>query len=380
MIKPTEYIVAQLENLAANPHSQKRDKLLPPTKDRELNRVIEAVNTLTTAQRTAYENEMTYQMSRMDDIQEVMNAFLRRDFSHRAKVSENRDNWDAIALSINYFGSELEHAFKKNEEWTKTLESQVNARTNDLIEARDELEKSLEKEKISSQLKSQFVSNASHQFRTPLAVIQANAGLLNLITENYSEAKKPNLVKSCDRITEEVANMTNMMNEVLMIGKLESDKIEIHPELTDVTALCEKIAISYNEIQEDKRTIEVIPSGKKLRINLDPKLMREALSNIIQNALKYSKGRPAPEIKITYGAKKTRIEIKDYGIGIDTSKLSDLFLPFSRGENTTNIKGTGLGLSIAKNMVELNGGAIEVRSQMLKGTTFSIILPNDVNK
>ncbi len=366
-------IVAQLEKLTKN--SEESAELISLSEDNDLNPIILAVNSLIEAEKQRKQQEQHYQSSRMESIQEVLNAYLSRDFSPRVSISENRDNWDAMALAINYFGSELETFFKRSDDFAKLLETRIAERTEDLETIKEELLVSLEKEKELNKLKGQFVSNASHQFRTPLTVIEANVGLLNLLIDNYNEQKKAKVDRACRRITDEVANMTNMMNDVLMLGKIESDanyKLKLKP--VDLELLCNNLAVLFNDIQKDGRKIQVSVLGEPYKLNLDHILIQEAVSNIISNAFKYSEGSDAPQLTICFEEESASIHVKDFGIGIPENSYEDMFQPFSRAKNTSTIKGTGLGLSIAKNIVGLHGGTLQVKSKVNEGSTFSIIL------
>lgn len=371
-------IVAELKKLTdPTESSEESAKPISLSDDEDLNAIILAVNALIESRRDQEKQDVKYQSSRMESIQEVLNAYLSRDFSPRTKISERRDHWDAMALAINYFGSELEASFKRTDDFAQLLEDRIAERTQDLETTKEELLISLEKEKELNKLKGQFVSNASHQFRTPLTVIEANVGLLRLLTDSYTEEKKPKLEKACKRITEEVTNMTNMMNDVLMLGKIEVDaNYKLKLKKVDLELLCNNLANMFNEIQADNRKLSISTKGKPYLVELDNTLIQEALTNIVCNAFKYSKGKKSPELTIQFDEDSVNILIKDYGIGIPETTLEDIYQPFSRADNASPFKGSGLGLSISKNIITLHGGQLHVDSEINEGTTFSVVLPN----
>ena len=270
--------------------------------------------------------------------------------------------------------SEQREARRIKEEFTKDLEKMVLERTIDLEKTQHELALSLEKEKELGELKSRFVSTASHQFRTPLAVIQANMGVLDLQKDRIDEKYLPNFEKSYDRIRLQIKNMTNLMDEVLVLGKINSGSIQPNFEQVHLVELCKNIISIFEEIQDDNRKMNFTVTGDVTTILLDFNLMEHAISNIISNAFKYSKGTLEPSIIIHFGDNDVEIRVIDKGLGIPKEDLEHLFEPFYRATNTTGISGTGLGSAIAKEYIELNRGTIKVKSKLNEGSEFIVTL------
>lgn len=260
---------------------------------------------------------------------------------------------------------------KTQKEFTDRLEQKVEERTKELSESRKELEKALEKEKKLGELKSHFVSTVSHQFRTPMAIIQSNSELINMITGNESEK----LIVATERIRREITRMTNLMDDVLILGKVNSEGgLKASFSDTDILALCKGVSKEFNSIQKDGRSVDFNYSGAIQKITIDPNLIRHALSNLLSNAFKYStKGNP--KFDLIFENHQVKFIISDDGIGIPKRDLPNLFHAFFRGSNTNNIEGTGLGLAIVKEYVEMNDGKVEVKSAAKKGTSFTISLP-----
>lgn len=259
---------------------------------------------------------------------------------------------------------------RMKEAFTNQLELKVAERTEDLQKAQRELSVSLEKEKVLGALKSRFVSTASHQFRTPLTVIQTNMGILSMQRDLMGEGLQQSFEKINQRIVNEIGRMTEMINDVLILGKIESGSIIPEFESIDLVSLCQSVIDSYNEIQEDDRSMKLTVIGKPSLIELDAKLIAHAISNFISNAFKYSKNKPAPSMTLSYKKGLTQLSIVDFGVGIPHDDLTNLFEPFYRASNVAEVSGTGLGTSIAKEYVELNRGAIEVKSTVALGTEF----------
>jgi|GEM_PF-2088432 len=260
------------------------------------------------------------------------------------------------------------------EAFTKELEANVKERTSELVKTRNELAQSLEKEKELGELKSRFVSTTSHQFRTPLAVIQSSIALLAMQKDGMTEEIRPLFDKTYDRVKGQIRRMTDMMNDILLLGKVHGGNLELKGAPTDLAKLCCDIVTNYNDTQKDGRQIECIIQGQERDVVLDPKLMDQAISNLVSNALKYSIGRPAPEVRISYEKDQVEVSVRDFGMGMPEDEVSHLFEPFFRASNATEYAGTGLGTTIAKEYVELHGGKIRVRSEYGKGAEFIITL------
>jgi PAS domain S-box-containing protein len=256
------------------------------------------------------------------------------------------------------------------EAFTNELEIKVVERTKDLQRIQKELSISLEKEKTLSDLKSRFVSTASHQFRTPLTVIQSNMGILSMQIDLIDDAIKPAFEKANSRIATQIDRMTTMMNDVLILGKINAGSIVLVLEPINLVELCREIIDNYNQIQEDQREMIFTILGTPSTLNLDSGLISHAISNFVSNAFKYSLDRQEPEMKLVFNDDSIKLSIIDHGIGIPKGDLTNLFEPFYRASNVVEIMGTGLGTSIAKEYVELNNGTIQVKSTIDEGSTF----------
>jgi signal transduction histidine kinase len=239
------------------------------------------------------------------------------------------------------------------------------------------LKKSLIKEKELGQLKASFVTVASHQFRTPLAVIQSNTELLEMLNNIGKKQKPEKYAKVTNRITSAISKMTALMDDVLTLGKLTSGKVLYSPQHLDLVIFCKKLAEEYDSVQIDGRSINVVTEGEAYKVYLDAKLLEHTLSNLISNAFKYSTGKENPELRIHYKPTEVVISVKDYGMGIPKEEQLHLFEPFFRADNVTEIQGTGLGLSIAKEYVEVNKGTISAKSILGEGSCFKIIFKKD---
>ena len=242
----------------------------------------------------------------------------------------------------------------------------------------DELDYSLSKEKELGQLKTSFVSIASHQFRTPLAVIQSNTELLEMLNDMDVKQEPEKYKKITNRIIGAISKMTDLMDEVLVLGKLTSGNIHYKPEDLDLVEFSNVLIQQFNSIQKDGRTLDIIIKSVPYTVWLDPKLLGHALTNLISNAFKYSVGKENPELCIHFKPTEVVLSIKDYGLGIPEEEQLHLFEPFFRAVNVTETQGTGLGLSIAKEYVEVNKGQITATSVLGEGSCFAITFKREV--
>jgi PAS domain S-box-containing protein len=256
------------------------------------------------------------------------------------------------------------------------LERQVAERTAQLEMQQLELRQSLEKEKELGELKSRFVSIASHEFRTPLATIQAASDLLKHYSHKMTEQKR---LERLDKIQAEVRNMTSLLEEVLIIGKAEAGKLEIHPTSVDLKEFCCGIIDDAYHSLGTKHQIDFSSEGDCYNAVVDAKLLRQIIDNLISNAIKYSPQGGDVGFRLICRPEQITIKISDRGIGIPQEDVNQIFDSFYRSGNVGNISGTGLGLTIAKASVELHGGSLTVESEVNVGTTFTVAIPNNPN-
>ncbi len=247
------------------------------------------------------------------------------------------------------------------------------------IKAEEEIKTALKKEKQLNEMKSRFVTIASHQFRTPLTVIYSNAELIDLKT-NHLDKKTVNSVEIItSRIKKEVDRMTELMNNILIFGKYESKKIKKEIKKINLDIYTKTLVDTYFNGAFEKGKIQIKIEGKKQVFQTDETLLTHILTNLISNAFKYSEGKPDPFIIICYLENEIEIEVTDFGIGIPEDEIQYLFTSFFRASNTTTIIGSGLGLIIAKQFTVFLNGKIELKSKENVGTTIKLNFPYEQN-
>ncbi|WP_372726709.1 PAS domain S-box protein [Nostoc sp. TCL26-01] len=235
----------------------------------------------------------------------------------------------------------------------------------------EELKIALEKEKELSELKSRFVSMTSHEFRTPLSTILSSSELLEHYRHKWTEEKQ---LIHLHRIQSAVKRMTEMLNDVLVIGKAEAGKLEFIPTSFDLMAYCRHLV---GEIQANisNQQLHFISEYKTIPCYMDEKLLGHILHNLLANAIKYSPDDSTIQFTFDCQNEYAIFEIKDQGIGIPPEDIPRLFESFHRAKNVGNIVGTGLGLAIVKKCVDIYQGEISVVSQLGMGTKFTVKLP-----
>ncbi len=238
-----------------------------------------------------------------------------------------------------------------------------------------ELEQALEKERELNELRAMFVSTASHQFRTPLTVIQSGVEIMEMYLENLPVEKQARFQKQFNKIQGEVDRLQYLMSDILLLGRANAARTPFLPQRKNIVSFCKEIIEEkYNSLQTDDRKIILSVKGDEQPVDFDPKLISHAIENIINNAYKYS-SEGNLFVTLIFQNNEVRIDITDQGIGIPEEDLKNLFQPFYRATNTTDIEGTGLGLAIMKEFVDKHQGQIFVSSVLNKGTTISVILP-----
>ena len=282
-------------------------------------------------------------------------------------------------ISINN-QKKLELLTQELKETNERLEAKVQDRTKVLLEALDEIEKSrteltdaLEKEKELNELKSRFLSMASHEFRTPLTTILSSASLIQDYTLTEQQEKRN---KHVARISSAVNNLNDILSDFLSLSKIEEGKVEATFILFDIKSLIEEVIDEMKGILKDGQLINYNHFGNS-KINLDPKLFRNVLINLISNAIKFSEENKIIEIETHVEDLIFKLSVKDNGIGISEEDKEHLFQRFFRGQNATNIQGTGLGLNIIASYVEHMSGKISVESKLEVGTKFIIEFKNN---
>jgi two-component system sensor kinase FixL len=300
-------------------------------------------------------------------------------FPFRLGVSEVQYSGRKIYTGFIHDLSREKEAEETLKEYAIHLEDLVEERTESLKKsmqalqmAKEEVSLSLEKEKELGQLKSRFVSMASHEFRTPLSAVQLSASLIDKYAEGFENS---NISKHVGKIKNSVANLTTILNDFLSLEKLEAGKVEATFQSFDLVKLSEEITEELQLVAKQNQNIIYQHTGTVSMVTLDPNLVKNCVINLIGNAIKYSGENTFIEFNTEITSKTCVITVKDNGIGIPDTDQKHLFEAFFRAHNTGNIPGTGLGLNIVARYANLMHGKIDFKSEVNKGTLFTITFP-----
>ncbi|MBS1578725.1 MAG: PAS domain-containing sensor histidine kinase [Bacteroidetes bacterium] len=244
----------------------------------------------------------------------------------------------------------------------------------DQVKAQEELMKVIEKERQLSDMKTVFVNMVSHELRTPLSIIQSSAEILELLQQDKSTSQEE-LQSYTQRIADEVKRLKDLMDELLLISRIEANKVNFNPSEINVTNFVQELITQQYNPWKDGRSLHLETRGTNRLVKADKFMLRHLLTNIIDNAFKYSPNTPEPNIRIFFGNDSWNIVCRDFGIGVPEKDIIDLGTSFKRGANVGDIQGTGLGLVVVRYFVEKHNGKIEYQSTEGQGTVVRLHFP-----
>lgn len=277
--------------------------------------------------------------------------------------------------------AEIEESSQKIKQINIELEQKVDGRTKMLREtlaeleaSKEELNEALKKERELGDLKSRFVTMASHEFRTPLSTILSSASLIDKYVTSEDQPKRR---KHVDRIKEAVGNMRDILEDFLSLGKLEEGQIDVNIESFSPEVLSDDISRLVAALQQLSKPGQKIQMECNFTSNVkvDKKLLSHIISNLLSNAIKFSPDHTEIFLICKEQSGELQIRVKDQGIGISEEDQRHLFERFFRAKNAANIQGTGLGLNIVLKYLELMDGKITCESKINGGTTFILSIP-----
>jgi len=273
---------------------------------------------------------------------------------------------------------ELERVTNEMRKLNTELEAKVEERTVILKEALQRLEQSqqelseaLDKERELNEIKSRFVSMASHEFRTPLSTVLSSASLINKYTNSVDQPKRE---RHIEKIKASVKQLNDLLEDFLSLGKLDEGKVVAGLNEFNLPELIQDTVDEMQGLAKEKQQIRYDHGGEGM-IESDKKLVRNVLINLLSNAVKFSPEGACIHVKSSVANEMATIVVKDEGIGISADDQEHLFSSFFRGRNALNIQGTGLGLHIVKRYIDLLGGNVELHSELGKGTTIRFTIP-----
>jgi PAS domain S-box-containing protein len=230
----------------------------------------------------------------------------------------------------------------------------------------------LQKERELRDFKNRFIVMMSHELRTPLSSIKLSSDLLKLYGDRSSADERDSYLEN---IATQVEHLTALVKDMLTISRSEVSSLDFSPEPVDLITFSRQIIEEYQFTHRATHRFTFSSRDAQLITRLDSKLMRQVLTNLLGNAVKYSPHSSEIGLNVRLESPWISLQVSDQGIGIPEADLPLLFEPFHRAGNVENRPGTGLGLAIVKQAVELHGGQVKVASKTGSGTTFTICLP-----
>nr|WP_214460519.1 PAS domain-containing sensor histidine kinase [Flavihumibacter fluvii] len=280
------------------------------------------------------------------------------------KLTLQRDQLERVTNDVRKLNASLE---TKVEERTLILKEALQ----ELERSQHELEEALSKEKELNEIKSRFVSMASHEFRTPLSTILSSASLIGRYQQS---TEQPQRDKHINRVKDAVKHLNDLLEDFLSFGKLEEGKVETQISLVNIHNLVLEVEEELKPILKDGQTFDTVFQTRPDFLT-DKRLIKHVLINLLSNAIKFSEAGKTIHVSADIGDQSMVIKVEDEGIGIAPEDLQYLFDSFFRAKNAFNIQGTGLGLHIVKRYIGLLNGQIFVNSALDKGTVFSVVIP-----
>lgn len=337
-----------------------------------------------------------------EKLRESFNAHpqVRNMGTHRALLGQRQDgSVFPVEVSLSYFHLDqelyvvayvLDVTLKKAteqeliaqrervERLNAELEQKVADRTHALLNTLEQLEQrgqelaqALAAEQELGELKSRFVSMASHEFRTPLTAVLTSAALIEKYPDSDQQDKRQ---KHLQRIRSSVNHLNDILEEFLSVGRIEEGKIEAHPANLNLDDLLNDTVADVQGLLKTGQTI-ARQVQCPVSVRLDTSLLRKIMVNLLSNAIKYSGEGSVVLVRAECQSNQLVLSVQDQGIGISPQDQEHLFERFFRARNVSNIPGTGLGLYIIARYLELMGGTIALRSRLAHGTTVTITIP-----
>jgi signal transduction histidine kinase len=293
------------------------------------------------------------------------------DITHRKQIEENmlrqKKELEKVTEDIRRLNTQLE---AKVEDRTIILKEALQK----LEHSQRELSEALDKERELNEIKSRFVSMASHEFRTPLSTVLSSASLLSRYKTSDEQVQRD---RHIEKIKNSVKHLNDILNDFLSVGKLDEGKMEAEPVEFELKDFVHETIEEMKGLLKKGQHINLVYNGET-NVYTDKKLLKNILINLITNASKFSDEEQPIEVNCAIANDSAQIAISDKGIGISDEDKERLFTSFYRGANAVNIQGTGLGLHIVKRYLDLLGGEVHLQSELGAGTTIAFTIP--VNK
>ena len=297
----------------------------------------------------------------------IVDITLRKEIEQNLVKKQNE--LERVTYEIRKLNTELE---KKVDDRTHILKEALEK----LEESQTELHEALDKEKQLNEIKSRFVSMASHEFRTPLSAVLSSAALLSKYTREDDQDKRD---KHIGRIKDSVKHLNDILEDFLSLGRLDEGRVAADPGEFNLKDMIAETLTDVKAVLKPGQKFQSKYEGEE-KVNADKRLLKNILFNLLSNSSKFSPEDSVIEIAAKVNHADSSVTVKDRGIGISEKDQEHLFNMFYRASNVTNIQGTGLGLHIVKRYLDLMNGSVNLQSKLGKGTSVTITFPNNTNE
>ncbi|RMF01215.1 MAG: PAS domain-containing sensor histidine kinase [Bacteroidetes bacterium] len=373
---PGELIGLNVRVLMGSPHRERHDDYIENYKRTGVARIIGIGREVLGLRKSGEEFPFRLSVSEVHASNRRLFTGFIHDVSDLNQAKEQLAQMNAqLENLVNERTESLSQVVNKLLSANRQLEHEVQERQNAeaaLRKQEQEIRQALNREKELGELKSRFVSMASHEFRTPLTTILSSVSLLARYLEMGQTEKGE---KHIDRIKSAVHNLTGILNDFLSLSRLEEGKIELQAETFYWNEYCTELLEELEGILKPGQKIVHQPLAEDLQVHLDRRLIKNVFYNLVSNASKYAEPGTQIECRNRVEDNHLILEIEDHGIGIPPEDQAHLFTRFFRASNALNIKGTGLGLNIVRRYVQMLGGDISFRSTLGQGSVFTVSIP-----
>ena len=368
-----EVIGNNIKMLMPEPHRRKHDGYLKHHQKTREKRIIGIGREVEGKRKDGTLFPFRLSVSEVKLTDSIIYTGIIHDLSEEKKAQQSLNELNQqLEEKIKERTSELTKIVTELEHSNKNLENEIKQRK----KAKNDLKAALKQEVELGELKSRFVSMASHEFRTPLTCILSSVSLIERYKNLESEDKRQKHIK---RIKSSVKNLTNILNDFLSLDKLQSGMINCDPAEFNILDFFEGLMEDVEELKKPGQEIIHKHHGDKI-VYLDEYILMNIIINLLSNAIKYSDENKKVYIETQIEDDLIKISIKDQGIGIPKDDIKHMFSRFFRASNSSAIQGTGLGLNIVKRYLSLMNGQIELESKENVGSTFKVTLPQRLDQ
>ncbi|MFQ5617792.1 MAG: CHASE domain-containing protein [Rhodospirillales bacterium] len=303
------------------------------------------------------------QLGRVFERKHAETELTAKERALRERVTELRDTQEALEEKSREVAAHRDH-----------LEEKVAERTAEVQRQAEQLAQALEKEQELNTLQRDFVALVSHEFRTPLTIID---GAAQRLVRRKDKVTPEDLIVRTDKIRAAVQRMTGLIEGTLYASRLDAGTIRMERQACDLKGLIGEVCARQAEISQF-HDIRVDVAGLPENIHADPKLLDQVFTNLLSNAVKYAPDDPGIEVKGWTDGDLAAVSVRDHGVGVPADDLPRLCERFFRARTSTGITGTGIGLNLVKQLMEMHKGTIEVDSVEGQGSVFTVRLPVDL--